>query len=1014
MEEVKYRFTAIGRNSTKEVFPQNGNTLAVSWEKEEENAYFRKKLKGKMLFTGEDFHWLYVFESSQYRCDAIQLVIEKKCSEDFSQFFVARLILNNADWDLDQCTAQIEAEVEDRYTCYNDNKDKEYNILSITWPKQVVQLVKGTLEYLNCSGNLDDPQWCGVGDQSDGWVILRYYARNPNPDFPDPDPHDQTFDITYVREVITSTDPLPAPWISIGGDQYAKQPALYGYRSFGGQYDYGYEYQVGGSIDNGIKLEDGINALLGQGCYPMKVKSKFFKWGDIVPQMNTNIFDERLSAVGADLSLTGYVIANADPFRKVSTFMRVIPGTELWVNYASIIRSNNWFYDINKNPISLMPAFGGGTYIKLADIPAGAYYVRIQYYDSTFPGAIHGSDLMFYLGIEEIPFEPYDYNNYVTGLPSKVDNLILFQKSDVKRPNGSGNASVGNITIEKLIKDLCNTFNLKWDIDEDGDLIIEHVSFFQKGVGLNLVGRRDSRFREGMRKYSYDIDNMPRREVFQMMDDKYQYGDFKGLPIIYANSCVGQGEKEDKDWIVENIMTDVGLALNNSASDSQIVSDDGFVLMACDSTNHILSEAGILSGNTLNNPLSWAHLHYDYWRFDRVFNRFSMNGVQTSALSVIPTKKQVKIDVSLCCGEVFDPEELVATELGEGIVSEALFDLYKEILTLTLLYTADEDLIVNEPPVAVNDIAVTWVGLTIDIDVLDNDTDEDGTINPGTLTIVYGGSNGTSLVVGGKIRYTPNPGYTGSDIITYNVKDNWAEQSNNATVNITVKPGSPIPIAGDDAFSTGENVVLTVGTVLSNDTGDGSLSAVPEIKATEEGGSVQIYASGSFVYTPPVDYIGADGFDYTLKDSNDNTDVGHVVITVFEKSDVYVRFAEVNSRNVDMEMGCPGEGGGGTPTTEVVGNNDLVDQVFEYYSDPAGTVPLDVTGYGILLKMRRTRTGDFAGVSNYDISASGFNDNFDGVVVQETYYGCPFEGGSDDYSYNNAYELLTSPDYTIL
>lgn len=1013
MEEVKYKFTAISINDSKEVFPQNGNTLAVSWEKEEENAYFRKKLKGKMLFTGEDFHWLYIYESSQYRCDAITLIVEKRCSDAFTEFFVARLILNNADWDLDQCTATIEAEVEDRYTCFNDNKDKEYNLINIASPKVVVSLVKGTLEYQSCSGNEGDPQWCGAGDQSDGWTVLRFYQRNPNPDFPDPDPHDTTFDITWVREVITSTEPLGAPWIEIGVNQYARQPALYGYRSFGGQYDTGYEYKVGGTIDNGMPLKIVVQALIDQGCFGMKVKSKFFNW-DPDPQINKNIFNYRLSDVGAKLSPFGYIISDPNPFNKVTPLMRVIPETELWLNNASIIGSNNWFYDVNKNPVSVAPSFPGGLYVKLADIPANVHYVRYEYFDDTFPGAIHGTDLMFYMGTGEIPFEVYDDSNYVTGEKSKVDNLILFQKSDVKRPDGSGNASISNITLEKLIKDLCNMFNLKWDIDEDGDFIIEHVSFFQKGVGLDLVGRRDSNLREGMRKYTYDIDNMPRKEVFQMMDDKYSYGDFKGVPIIYSNSCVGQGEKEDKDWIVENIMTDVNLALNNSGSDSQIVSDDGFVLIACDENNNILSEASIMSGSNLNNPLSWAHLHYDYWRYERVFNRFSMNNVQTDALSVVPTKKQVKINVSLCCGEVFDPEELVNTELGEGQVSEALFDLHQELLTLTLLYSAEQELVTNDPPVAEDDIAITWVGLTIDIDVLANDTDSDGTINPGTLTITFGGAHGTSVVIGGKIRYTPNPGYVGDDLIVYNVKDNWSEVSNNGNVNVTVKPGSPLPIANNDSYSTGENTVLTVGSVLSNDTGDGTIEAVPEIKATEEGGSVQIYANGSFVYTPPTDYLGEDGFDYTLKDSNDNTDTGHVTITVFEKEDVFVKYAEVNPRNVNMEMGCEGEGEGDPPTNEVVGNQDLVDQVFEYYSDLAGTIPLDVTGYGLLLKMRRTRTGTGADVDDYDVSASGFNGNFEGVVVSETYYGCPFGGGADDTAFDDTYELLTSPDYTII
>lgn len=1015
MEEIKYKYTAIGRNATKEVFPQNGNTFAVTWEKEDENAYFRKKLKGKMLFIGEDFHWLYVFENSQYRCDPITLLIEKKCSGDFSEFFLARLILNNADWDLDQCTCSIEAEEEDRYTCYNDNKDKEYNLLQIVYPKRVVGLVQGTLEYQNCFGSNPsgsspgDPQWCGAGDVADGWSIQSYYQTNPveggGGGFPE---EGGTFNITWVREVITSATPLGAPWISIGGDQYAKFPNLYGYRSYGGQYDYGYDYQVGGSIDNGMSLKDAIQSLISQSCYPMKVKSRFFNW-DPDPIMNKNLVDPLKMTSNANLDINGYVVASGDANDKVTDYIRVIPGTELWLQNPGTLGgggTTNFFYDKNKQPLSATPPVPGASFpIKIADVPLNAYYVRYEDYGSP-------TTAMIYMGTGATTYQPYDYNHYVTGQRSKVDNLILFQKSDVKRPNGSGNASVGNTTLEKLVKDLCNMFNLKWDIDDDGNFIMEHVSFFQKGVGLNLVGRFDERLRAGKRKYSYDIDKTPRREIFQFMDDKYTYGDFKGVPIIYSNSCVGKGEKEDKDWIVESIITDVSFVLNNPSSDSQIVSDDGFVLIACDANYNIISEASILGGNTLNNSLSWARLHVDYWRHDRIFNRFSMNNVQTNALSVIPTKKGIKLDVTLCCGEVFDPENKVLSELGEGIVSEASFDLYKENLSLTLLYASDENLVVNLPPVANNDVVVTWIGLTIDIDVLANDTDADGVINPGTLMIGYGSANGTASVVGNKIRYTPNPGYTGDDIITYTVKDNWSEISNVGTVNITVKPGSPIPIAGDDNFSTGEDVVLTIGTVLSNDTGDGALTCVPETKATEQGGSVQIYANGSAVYTPPAGYIGDDGFEYTLKDANNNTDVGHVDITVFAKQQVYARYSEDNSDFQDIMGFC--ETSTGNFTEQVIGTKNVFDLHVNFYSDALGTVPLNVTGYGLQVKLKQIRTGDGAFTTTYNIPVSGLEYLQEETVSSWNEDGCTF--GTDDgpYNYNDSYSLESSPDYIIL
>ena len=70
---------------------------------------------------------------------------------------------------------------------------------------------------------------------------------------------------------------------------------------------------------------------------------------------------------------------------------------------------------------------------------------------------------------------------------------------------------------------------------------------------------------------------------------------------------------------------------------------------------------------------------------------------------------------------------------------------------------------VNDAPVAVNDSAQTNEDVAVDVDVLANDTDVDGD----TLTIgpFDQGANGTVTLVAGKLRYTPDAGFTGSDIV---------------------------------------------------------------------------------------------------------------------------------------------------------------------------------------------------------------------------------------------------------
>ena len=84
---------------------------------------------------------------------------------------------------------------------------------------------------------------------------------------------------------------------------------------------------------------------------------------------------------------------------------------------------------------------------------------------------------------------------------------------------------------------------------------------------------------------------------------------------------------------------------------------------------------------------------------------------------------------------------------------------------------------IDEAPVAVDDTAsATEDGSAVLIDVLANDSDPEG--ERLTLESATQPANGTTVVENDKVKYTPNPGYYGSDSFTYTVSD----QSNNSSV----------------------------------------------------------------------------------------------------------------------------------------------------------------------------------------------------------------------------------------
>ncbi|MBN1581056.1 MAG: tandem-95 repeat protein, partial [Anaerolineae bacterium] len=102
----------------------------------------------------------------------------------------------------------------------------------------------------------------------------------------------------------------------------------------------------------------------------------------------------------------------------------------------------------------------------------------------------------------------------------------------------------------------------------------------------------------------------------------------------------------------------------------------------------------------------------------------------------------------------------------------------------------------NIAPVANNDTATTNQGAAVTINVLANDGDADGTLVPGSVTVVSAPAHGTAVVnADGTITYTPNAAFSGTDTFTYTVQDNVQVVSNVATVTVTVNQvAAPVEI----------------------------------------------------------------------------------------------------------------------------------------------------------------------------------------------------------------------------
>jgi CSLREA domain-containing protein len=230
--------------------------------------------------------------------------------------------------------------------------------------------------------------------------------------------------------------------------------------------------------------------------------------------------------------------------------------------------------------------------------------------------------------------------------------------------------------------------------------------------------------------------------------------------------------------------------------------------------------------------------------------------------------------------------KVVASKAGYGSVTVGPFDVPPPAtgLDITLVPTIG----CNTPPVATDDAYTTDQGATLTVPApgaLGNDTDVDG--NPLTAILVTNAANGSvALAADGSFTYTPNASFFGIDHFTYKASDG-RDDSNVATVTITVRKVNRPPVAKDDAYTTTRNRAFFIAPpgVLANDSDPEGSSLTAKLVRGAAHGVVLLSANGSFVYLPKRGFVGTDTFTYQASDGVNTSNLATVTINVVRKKE---------------------------------------------------------------------------------------------------------------------------------
>ena len=138
-----------------------------------------------------------------------------------------------------------------------------------------------------------------------------------------------------------------------------------------------------------------------------------------------------------------------------------------------------------------------------------------------------------------------------------------------------------------------------------------------------------------------------------------------------------------------------------------------------------------------------------------------------------------------------------------------------------------------------------------------------------TFTIVSQPAHGVLSANGPNFTYTPAPNFHGSDSFTFRVNDGGPQDSNTSTVSITVTEVNDTPSANSQSVTTNSNTPVAI-TLTGNDVETATENLLFEVTVNPAHGVLS--GSGTnLTYTPNTDYSGPDSFQFTVRDTGDDS-----------------------------------------------------------------------------------------------------------------------------------------------
>lgn len=286
--------------------------------------------------------------------------------------------------------------------------------------------------------------------------------------------------------------------------------------------------------------------------------------------------------------------------------------------------------------------------------------------------------------------------------PLGLDKFYVFltQKTNILKGEYDKPAQKAELTFKELAEMLYNCFKLRWFIDDENRLRIEHISWFMNGrtysstsrpVNIDLTVNSDYRnlkaLAKGQTEIKYDKNDLTAHFEFSWMDDCTQV--FEGTNIDVEANYIDKSK--DESISVSKFTPDIDYMLAEPSN----FSNDGFALLCAikGSKEYELPfitinledvfTGTLYSANVQNGYASWSYL-LNFYMFDMPGYTLKYDYLAPNSLTVRGIKRCMQQDVVFPYDEDPDVYDVIKTEVGNGIIDSMSVNMINRQVSVTL------------------------------------------------------------------------------------------------------------------------------------------------------------------------------------------------------------------------------------------------------------------------------------------------------------------------------------------